>query len=617
MNKLDVIKKSVKPVPVVSERARAYERYRFHVAREEFRKKSRRSFMKRCGQVAALIGLASLTPWHGRKQEVEDEINEEELEKDTEVSEELETYEYNEDKFCFVATELKNFYDCFQGGANIDCELFMRYKGARGSIEQLDTNILRRVLLEFVNQKVDLEEYEKYMLEQNVWIFPHVLNLLQISFTGKNVAGGKKQLSGKEILFRKYEGFRKDSRYEKLYQSVVSSQQLGEIVDPLVVLSLIANETDFANMYNVREGVSGPFQFTEQLPPEGDYFPESTKRVREQLYNDFYGRLSDIEDPYSRKNIAMCLAFIFEAKKTLDDKFSAEDAVDENIRDNFSMLMSYAFYNSSLGKRINREDFPEDVRNNASSFINTLNYRGSRAGKLYVPALISHYLLLKQFDRTGNANIDEERIYLELFEMCFKPNFGLSQVSSKEAEIVLAEHRVPIRTVPIESEPEKAQEVSVATAKIDEPTTTSRRDLFEGFRKRYEEFKAKVLERKPAENPKPPESVKKKGNCYIDVIEDMTKYSLHNTYFKSLDHLYEYNRHIENKVLQIGVRVYLPEKYIFHDVQKGETTYGISKRYKISLDELKVLNSMVDKDNWSKETPSLNVGEKVIVPRSS
>jgi len=94
---------------------------------------------------------------------------------------------------------------------------------------------------------------------------------------------------------------------------------------------------------------------------------------------------------------------------------------------------------------------------------------------------------------------------------------------------------------------------------------------------------------------------------YYTVEKNDTLYSISRRFNISIDEIKRINN-LNNDILSIGQRIYLKERnddeniYI---VQKGDTLYSISKKFNISVEEIKRLNNLVNND--------LYVGEELIV----
>ncbi len=97
---------------------------------------------------------------------------------------------------------------------------------------------------------------------------------------------------------------------------------------------------------------------------------------------------------------------------------------------------------------------------------------------------------------------------------------------------------------------------------------------------------------------------------YYQVKKGDTLYSISNKYGVKINDIKEFNN-LNSNLLSIGEILYIPnndikdiliQEYI---VEKGDTLYSISKRFKISIDELKRINNL--------NSDILSIGQKLII----
>lgn len=507
-------------------------------------------------------------------------------------------YDLDEARFRSVARDIGTFFDCMAGRKSDGCALYDRYiRKAHGKDERvLRVDIFRDVLLEHIEDTMSLTKYESFMLHQNAYVFAHALNLLNVTLTGRQLAGGKKQISDAVPLLRAYASYTQRSAIAK---EAHASEALEEQIDPLALLALIGAETDFVNFHNHREGVQGDFQFTSISLPKGTHYvpgdkPLSPLRAR---YNKTFDALDDIGPLGARKNIALCVAFLQSLEARVQRAFSRDDATDQNIRENYAFLLALTFYNSDIGKRINDPQFLRDVREQPSSFISHLNFTyGARAGKLYVPTIIVYYVLLREFEREGSTALNREDLILRAFEMCFAPNFGLKGDRSAR--------RVTTPDIPEAPATEAPEVPPTPRPEPAAPRPTPR----------------------PAERPTPaqkrriPEPVRhapKPGSVTITVRGRLTKTHLLSAYFRSYDELYALNPSLRGRHLRTGQTLRLPSRYARTTVQPGDTLQKVAARAGCSAELLRTLNRLEDWDRWTAASVPLRRGETIIVPRST
>lgn len=102
---------------------------------------------------------------------------------------------------------------------------------------------------------------------------------------------------------------------------------------------------------------------------------------------------------------------------------------------------------------------------------------------------------------------------------------------------------------------------------------------------------------------------------YVHIVEQgNTLYGIHRLYNASVESILAANEGLSDN-LTLGQKILIPisttnqEHYTVHTVQQGETLYGISKKYKCSVSDLKSLN-----DNL---TDGISPGQKITVPKKS
>lgn len=102
---------------------------------------------------------------------------------------------------------------------------------------------------------------------------------------------------------------------------------------------------------------------------------------------------------------------------------------------------------------------------------------------------------------------------------------------------------------------------------------------------------------------------------YVHIVEKgNTLYGIHRMYEASVESILEANKGLSDN-LELGQKVYIPisvsdtAHYGKHTVKQGETLYGISKKYKCSVDDLKNLNNSL--------TDGISPGQVIMVPKSS
>ncbi len=370
---------------------------------------------------------------HGKKEEKETNDRTEELKK--------------------VAKEMKNFFRAVaQRTTPKDNDLYDEYvvqlkKIDKEDEKELQMDAFREAVMKYLASELSLTPEEREMMTHNKHFMSRTLGLINMTCAGKNIAGGKLQMDGKAIIAKHYKHFREDTDMGK---AITSSEKLAKLIDPDLLFALIGNETDFVNFYNRAEGVHGAFQFTSMMPPSGNTFDlpkdldKQLKRgkdssdsgqfghyvtlLRKKHYNEIYEELDDIRSNDMRKQIAMCLGFIFGNMEAISDQF----ADNPKVKDDYKWLMAVAFYNADIarinenlgkGKELNRKLDAGSV----SAFIETLPfYKGSGAGKLYVPRFIARFALLKAIDEKGDVGeVTEEDLLQEMIRGSMKSNFGL------------------------------------------------------------------------------------------------------------------------------------------------------------------------------------------------
>lgn len=99
---------------------------------------------------------------------------------------------------------------------------------------------------------------------------------------------------------------------------------------------------------------------------------------------------------------------------------------------------------------------------------------------------------------------------------------------------------------------------------------------------------------------------------YVHIVKPgNTVYGIHRMYNASVESILQANEGLTDN-LELGQKVYVPiaksnkKHYSVHTVQEGETLYGISKKYKCSVDDLKKLNESL--------TDGISPGQKITVP---
>jgi LysM repeat protein len=106
---------------------------------------------------------------------------------------------------------------------------------------------------------------------------------------------------------------------------------------------------------------------------------------------------------------------------------------------------------------------------------------------------------------------------------------------------------------------------------------------------------------------------------YHTVQKGETLFAISRKYGKSVDQLKQLNQ-LTDFTLKEGQKLVVNENYkektpdtdntnFYHEVQKGETLYGIAKKYNMAVDALKQLNNMGD--------APLSVGQKLIVSKAA
>lgn len=370
-----------------------------------------------------------------------------------------------------ITQEISEFFDIVNGNKKDagNCALYKNYvaKCPDNKPTPVQLDVLRDALTEMVEECKDLTKEQKKQFIENKFIFSRMLGLLNTAFTGENNMGGKEQISGKEVLCKNYFAYKE----RPIGEAIMASKKLAGIIDPTVIMALIANETDYVNFFNRAEGVRGDFQFTSAHPPKENTYdiPEPKNEaqrsaqegnilhLRRKRHNEFYEELSDISNNDIRKQLAFFLSFIFGnldyiryEYKQPSEFLSKEER--ENTMEHADFLMAIQFYNSDIA-RINEDSKKGDDVNrrikkegSASAFIETMPFfKGSRAGKLYVPTLLTHYILLKKFDARVEelrekgeledkktplhrraANFSKPLAYKEAFQLSLKPNFGIA-----------------------------------------------------------------------------------------------------------------------------------------------------------------------------------------------
>ena len=103
------------------------------------------------------------------------------------------------------------------------------------------------------------------------------------------------------------------------------------------------------------------------------------------------------------------------------------------------------------------------------------------------------------------------------------------------------------------------------------------------------------------------------GEIYI-VKKGDTLYSIANKFHLTVNDLKKFNN-LENNVISIGQKIYLvnnnleqptsPSEENIYIVQKGDTLYSISRKFNISVDELKSINSLLNN--------TISVGQKLLI----
>ncbi|MBI5753741.1 hypothetical protein HZA40_01190, partial [Candidatus Peregrinibacteria bacterium] len=311
----------------------------------------------------------------------------------------------------------------------------------------LQMDIFRKVLADYVTDKITLTKEEKAIFEDNKYFASRCVGLAHMTCNGKNIAGGKVQINSKGSIAKRYKKFKEDT---EMGQAMMASKKLQQYVDPDLLFALIRNETDFVNFYNRAEGVSGEFQFTSMQPPAEDTFElpknieaelnrlKNTKDGREygryvtllrkKRYNEMYANLDDVSDNNVRKQLAMGLAFIYGNRDAVVANFSGN----ENIRKNQAWLMAIAFYNSDIARINPNLDKGSDpntriANGSVSAFMETLPfYNASGAGKLYVPRFIVGYDLFKALEENEDPDdVEEGHLYARILSGAMQPNFGL------------------------------------------------------------------------------------------------------------------------------------------------------------------------------------------------
>lgn len=369
-----------------------------------------------------------------------------------------------------ITKDICEFFDIVHGEKDDTgaCALYAEYvKACEHEPTPVKIDALRDVLSDIVQKNTEITSEQKKQFLENKFIFARMLGLMDTAFTGENSLGGKVQISRKEVIGKNYFAYKEGP----IGEVIATSKKLAGIVDPTVVFALIANETDYVNFFNKHEGVRGDFQFTSAHPPEENTFvlPEpkdeaekhaqerSIVRLRKKRHNEFYDALDDIEDNDIRKQLAFFLSFVFGNLDYIryeydqpSDFLTKEER--ENTCENADFLMALAFYNSDIA-RIDEDSKKGDAVNtsikkekSASAFIETLPfYKGSRAGKLYVPTLLTHYVILKKIDERANAlrekgelgdkktpfhrlasRISKGEVYEHAFQLSLKQNFGIA-----------------------------------------------------------------------------------------------------------------------------------------------------------------------------------------------
>lgn len=100
---------------------------------------------------------------------------------------------------------------------------------------------------------------------------------------------------------------------------------------------------------------------------------------------------------------------------------------------------------------------------------------------------------------------------------------------------------------------------------------------------------------------------------YVHIVEKgNTLYGIHRIYNTSIEAILSANEGLSND-LELGQKVYVPiatsntDHYAKHTVQKGETLYGISKKYQCTVDDLKNINDGL--------SDGISPGQVIAVPK--